>query len=228
MIIFGNSNGRRAAPSSVVYVLLLYRCPLKGPDPFELFLAAALLVRLRGPFGHVPLRVLRACGRAGRLGRVAVLGRLGLRLHLCRPAVNVTRPGRYPRRLDGRLAAADGSAAVIAVVLGRGRVTGRRRHYDGRGPAPCRHSGHAGWLRGQRWGPRNAVDDRWRQTLPNCLENTVGAHQCTQCANRGSYRAQLKDFIDYYCRKNKLNNCINLGKKFFSYESIFRIYLYKG
>lgn len=158
--------------------------PADGCDRPRLFLAAALLVRVRGPLGvHVPLRVLRARGRAGRLGRVAALvlhQRFG-RPRLRRPAAAA--PGRYPRRLDGRLAAADRSSSAAAAVIvlgGRGRVTGRRRHYDGRGRAPCRHSGRAGRLRGQRRGPRNAVDDRRRQTLPNCLENTVGAHRCTQ------------------------------------------------
>jgi len=116
----------------VVGVLLQYY----SRSPVQLFLATALFVRL----GHVALRVFRAGGRAGRLGRVLVGIR---RRHLGQP-VSV-RPGRYLWRFDGRPVAAAVAVVVVArvVVAGRGRVTGRRRYNYGRRDAPCWHSGHA-------------------------------------------------------------------------------------
>lgn len=109
-------------------------------SPFQLFLATALFVRLGRALGHVALRVFRAGGRAGRLGRVLVGIR---RRHLGQP-VRV-RPGRYLWRFDGRPVAAAVAVVVVArvVVAGRGRVTGRRRYNYGRRDAPCWHSGHA-------------------------------------------------------------------------------------
>lgn len=109
-------------------------------SPFQLFLATALFVRLGRALGHVALRVFRAGGRAGRLGRVLVGIR---RRHLGQP-VGV-RPGRYLWRFDGRPVAAAVAVVVVArvVVAGRGRVTGRRRYNYGRRDAPCWHSGHA-------------------------------------------------------------------------------------
>lgn len=98
---------------------------------FQLFFAAAFFVSLRGAFGHVPLRVLCARGRARRLGCIVLdsLRRWRRCGHFGQPMR--IRPGRYLWWFDGhrcrRCPATSGAAvaAIIIIIVGRGRVTGR-------------------------------------------------------------------------------------------------------